>query len=251
MIIDGHSHLSDSDYGNIQVYLTQLEETGIDQAVLVPGGMVDVRKMTDYITGRAEPESTVPNNAYITKACQENDRFHGFACIDPHSSDSAAHFESYLKAGFRGLKFSPLTHQFTFTSRAVADLIACCSQYGVPVYSHVLYSPGACTAKFVSLAKQYPKVNFILGHMGFGPADQEGLEAAVSLDNFFLETSTGSFLHIQESVRRAGPSKIIFGSEFPLSHPKAELEKILLLKLSDDEREKILGKNIAELIQLG
>ena len=141
-----------------------------------------------------------------------------------------------------------MTNQISFRAMAVSDIVSQCGTYGFPVYSHVLFNPGASTARFVALAKQFPKVNFVLGHMGFGPADREGLEAAAKLNNFFLETSTGNFIHIKEAVKKAGAGKIIFGSEFPLSHPKAELEKILLLKLPSDQADKILGKNIQGLL---
>jgi len=250
-IIDAHAHISNTTYGNVDLYLTRLKETGIGRGVVVPGGMLDVRKMTDYIIGRAEPENPVPDNPYVQAACKTHNRvLTGMACINPHEPDAVEVLEKSFREGTRGLKLSPMSHRFSFAGKAVAELVACCENYGFPVYSHVVYSPGASTARFVSLAKQFPKVNFILGHMGFGPADQEGLEAASALDNFFLETSSGSFLHIKEAVRRAGPDKVIFGSEFPLSHPKAELEKILILDLPDGELEKIVSSNIMALLGL-
>lgn len=248
MIIDAHAHLSPTDYGSIALLLEQLAESRIEGAIAVPGGMVDVRRMTDYITGRAKPENTVPNNAYVEECAQTHKAaIAGFFCVDPHEPAAAEALEAAFTRGFRGLKLSPLTHQFSFASKAVADLAACCEGYGFPVYTHVLYNPGASTARFVALAKQFPKANFILGHTGFGPADQEGLEAAATLDNLFLESSTGNFLHLREALVKAGPSKIIFGSEFPLSHPKAELEKILLLKAPGHALELILGLNIQAL----
>lgn len=248
MIIDAHVHLSESEYGNLERLKEQMREAGIDGAVAVPGGMVDVRRMTDYITGRAEPESTIPNNAYVERCFQEaGPALSGFACVDPHAPGAVETLSQAFDQGFRGLKLSPITHQFSFAARAVAALAELCGSRGYPVYTHVLYSPGASTARFVALAKQFPGTNFILGHMGFGPADQEGLEAATTLDNFFLETSTGNFLHLQEAYRRAGSAKLIFGSEFPLSHPKAELEKVLLLKAPERDLEQILGANIARL----
>ncbi|PKM80150.1 MAG: amidohydrolase [Firmicutes bacterium HGW-Firmicutes-14] len=251
MIIDAHAHISDTTYGNIDTYLAQLKEAGIDQGIVVPGGTVDVRKMSDYISGRVKPENTIPNNPYIAGACKKHpNALTGFAMIDPHEEDAAGQLESCLKAGFRGLKLSPITHQFSFAGKVVAELAACCGDYGFPVYSHVVFSPGASTAKFVTLARQFPRTSFILGHMGFGPADQEGLKAAIELDNFFLETSTGSFLHIKEAVSKAGPGKVIFGSEFPLSHPKVELVKIMLLNLKDGELDKILCDNIRKLTKL-
>lgn len=252
MIIDAHAHISATTYGNVEMYLDQLKEAGVTQGVVVPGGMMDVRRMTDYITGGSKPDHPIPDNPYVRKACERHKSIIcGFACIDPHVQNPLDVLENSFKEGFRGLKLSPLSHQFSFASKAVAAMAECCGSYGYPVYSHVVYSPGAGTTRFIALARQFPKTNFILGHMGFGPADREALEAAVELSNLFLETSTGNFLHIKEATRRAGPEKIIFGSEFPLSHPALELKKIDLLQLKEGEREKILGKNIRELLGLG
>ncbi|MFZ5634431.1 MAG: amidohydrolase family protein [Bacillota bacterium] len=250
MIIDAHAHISATTYGSIEIYLSQLKEAGIEGGVAVPGGTVDVRNMTDYITGRAKPENLIPDNHYVEESCRVHPNLWGFACVDPHSQDAVEVLEKSFKQGFRGLKLSPLTHQFSFAGKAVASLAVCCGEHGFPVYSHVVFSPGASTARFVALARQYPKTNFILGHMGFGPADREGLEAAAELDNLFLETSTGSFLHIKEAVKRTGAGKVIFGSEFPLSHPAVELKKILLLDLPDGDKEKILAGNTRALLRL-
>lgn len=250
MIIDAHAHISDTSYGNAGIYISMLREAGIDQGVVVPGGTVDVRKMTDYITGKAKPENLIPDNRYVEESCRTHPSLRGFACIDPHSPDAVESLEKSFKQGFRGLKLSPMTHQFSFAGKALAALAECCGYHGYPLYSHVVFSPGASTARFISLARQFPKTNFILGHMGFGPADREALEAAAELENFFLETSTGSYLHIKQSVEKAGAGKIIFGSEYPLSHPAVELKKILLLDLPEGEREKILGGNIRTLLRL-
>ncbi len=250
MIIDAHAHISDTEYGNAQLYLEQLKEAGIEQGVVVPGGMMDVRKMTDYITGQAKPEKPEPDNQYVANFCQAKpENFKGFICVNPHDPQALEKLEEGFGEGFVGLKLSPMSHEFSFSSKIVAELAACCGDYGFPMYSHVVFSPGASTAKFTSLAWQFPKTNFILGHMGFGPADQEGLKAATVMDNFYLETSTGNFLHIQEAVKKAGTRKIIFGSEFPLSHPAVELQKILVLHLPDYKQEQILGGNIKSLLR--
>jgi uncharacterized protein len=251
MIVDGHAHIAPTDYGNTDIYLAVLKEAGIDRGVVVPGGMMDVRKMTDYITGNAKPENPVPNNAYVEASCKANQTLlNGFVCVNPHDPQGFELLETSLRNGSRGLKFSPLSHQFSFGSKSVAGLVSLCGDYGFPVYTHVVFSPGASTAKFAALARQFPKTNFILGHMGFGPADREAVEAAAEMENFFLETSTGSFLNIQEAVKKVGAGKVIFGSEFPLAHPANELQKIMLLDLPEHEREKILGGNIVDLLQI-
>ncbi|WP_139489871.1 amidohydrolase family protein [Brevibacillus dissolubilis] len=250
MIIDAHAHISNTDYGNLTLYLQQLKEAGIDQGVVVPGAMLDVRKMTDYITGRAKPENPVPDNDYIQTSFGEQEALHGFVCINPHQADAMEILEKAAQAGFRGLKLSPMSHEFSFASKIVNALAERCGELGFPMYTHVLYNPGASTPKFVQLAKNHPKTNFIIGHMGFGPADQEAVEAAVSLENFYLESSLGNYLHFEEVVKRAGATKLIFGSEFPLSHPAIEVQKIHMLHVTDGEKEQILGGNIKNLLHL-
>lgn len=251
MIIDAHAHLSRTDYGNADLYLAALAEAGIDAGVAVPGGTMDVRRMTDYVIGRAEAENPEPDNACVLEAVSAHaGRFWGFASLDPHAEDAPEELARWFARGFRGLKLSPMTHRFSFAGVPVAALAACCGEHGRPLYSHVVFSPGASTTRFVALARQFPRTNFILGHMGFGPADREAAEAAAELDNLYLETSTGNFLHLKEAVRRAGPGKLIYGSEFPLSHPAVELRKIELLGLNASSLDLVLGGNIRSLAGL-
>ncbi|HEY8463070.1 MAG TPA: amidohydrolase family protein [Bacillota bacterium] len=250
MIIDAHAHVSPTDYGRVELYLEQLKESGISQGLVVPGGMMDVRKMTDYVIGRAKPENPEPDNQYVQQCCSRYSQIHGLICLNPHDPAVLNRLEQGFKVGLRGLKLAPLCHEFSFCSKAVADLAAYCGESGYPLYTHVVFSPGATTARLVALARQFPHTQFILGHMGFGPADQEGLEAAATLDNFFLETSTGNFLHIKMAVAKAGSTKLIFGSEFPLSHPGVELQKILWLKIPESAKERILATNIRTLLKL-
>jgi predicted TIM-barrel fold metal-dependent hydrolase len=249
MIIDGHGHLSPTEYGQTERYLEVLKESGIDQGVVSPGGMLDVRRMNDYVFGPKKPDPT-PRNDYVEAAFRSNPALHGFACVDPSDPQAPEKLERYLEGGFRGLLVSPLVHRFSFTDDAMLELATLCGEHGAPVVSHNGWRPGANTGDFVALARRSARTSFILEHMGAPPADVEAADAAAELDNFFLETSLGSYLHIVETVKHAGASKVIFGSEYPLSHPAAELKKVLLLPLTEREREMVLADNIRELLRL-
>ena len=72
MIIDAHAHLSSTDYGSVDKYLEQLQQAGIHSGVAVPGAMLDVRKMTEYITGKSTADNPVPDNLYVHKAMQNH-----------------------------------------------------------------------------------------------------------------------------------------------------------------------------------
>lgn len=249
MIIDAHAHLSPTTYGSMEQYLEVLSQSGIEQAVVCPGGMLDVRKMNDFVFGAKKPDTT-PKNEYVSQSVRSHPKLHGIACVDPRDPRALEQLEVHLEQGFRGLLVSPLIHAFGFPDDAMADLATLCGEHGVPIVSHNGWRPGANTPDFVQLARRFPRTNFILEHMGAPPADVEAADAAAELDNFFLETSLGSYLHIVETVKKAGASKVIFGSEYPLSHPALEMKKVCLLPITEAQREQILGGNIRGLLRL-
>ncbi|EYF01226.1 amidohydrolase family protein [Chondromyces apiculatus] len=249
MIIDAHAHVSPTTYGSAELYLQQLAQGGIERGVISPGGMLDVRHMGDYIRGERKPEP-VPKNEYIDEGLRLSQGLYGFACVDPCAPGAGETLERFFQKGFRGLMISPLVHRFGFGDEVLAPLIEICAAHEAPICSHVAFRPGANTDDYVKLARRYPRTPFMLEHMGAGPADTEASAAAATLDNLFVETSLGSYLHIQETVKRAGASKVIFGSEFPLSHPAVELQKLLLLPITGSERDKILGGNIRDLLRI-
>jgi uncharacterized protein len=249
MIIDAHAHVSPTSYGSTPRYVEVLKQSGIDRGVISPGGMIDVRRMNDYIVGAKRPNDAPPND-YVVSSVEGNPILTGVACVNPGDPQAVEALDRCLKKGLLGLMVSPLVHRFTFLDDRMAELSTLCGERGVPVISHNAWRPGANTVDYVALARKHPRTNFILEHMGAAPADMEATEAAAELDNFFLETSLGNFMHITETVKKAGASKVIFGSEYPLSHPAVELKKILLLEIPGREREKILGENIRALMHL-
>ncbi|HYO57713.1 amidohydrolase family protein [Archangium sp.] len=249
MIIDAHAHVSPTTYGATEQYLEVLHQSGIEQAVICPGAMLDVRKMSEYVSGKKKPDA-IPKNDYVGQSVQSSPMLLGMACVDPCDSQAIEKLEQFLEQGFRGLMVSPLVHRFSFPEDSMADLATLCGEHGVPIISHNGWRPGANTADYVLLARKFPRTNFILEHMGALPTDVEAANAAAELDNFFLETSLSSYLNVVETVKKTGASKVIFGSEYPLSHPALEMRKVFLLPITDGEREQILGGNIRGLLRL-
>lgn len=249
MIIDAHAHVSREDYGNKEILLSQMREAGIDKTVLVPGGMMDVRKMTSYLLQREQPKGDPIPNEVVDELMKEHpDKFFAFHCVNPHHGQKAVEeFTRAIRQGKKGLKLAPLIHRFPLLSDTVKDLAKRCGELGVPFYTHVVFHPDASTEKVGVLAKEFPQTTIILGHMGLAPADDQAIECALNHNNVFLETSVSSYLIVKEALRRVGTGKIIFGSEFPLYHPHVELEKIRVL-LKEDDFERVTGGNILNML---
>jgi predicted TIM-barrel fold metal-dependent hydrolase len=110
--------------------------------------------------------------------------------------------------------------------------------------------PEVTTAEL--LAGEYPDVDFVIPHLGSFADDWNaqltfcGLLAA--WPNLFADTSgVRRFDLLEQAVRRAGPHKVLFGSDGPWLHPGLELEKIRLLRLPPEEESLILAGNFLRL----
>jgi uncharacterized protein len=247
VIVDGHAHVSATDYGSVAALLRQLDQAGIDRVLVVPGGMVDVRQMSRVLMGKVRPDPNIPNDQVYDALDRHGDRVYGFVCVNPRAGSAAVRMlEDGFRHGCRGVKLAPIVHQFGFAEPALGEVAAACGERGFPVYTHVLPQPGSTTADYAALARRWPRTNFILGHMGFGPGDADAIDFAAELTNLYLETSLGNYLIMRDALDRLGPGKLIFGSEFPLGHPRAELENVRLLDPS--AHEAILAGNILRLL---
>jgi len=251
MIIDGHAHILDTDYGDAKALLEQYKVAGVDKGILVPGGMLDVRKMTKYINGEEQPDvSQVPNFLVENAIAEYPDRFYGFYCVNPHKGKPVLdELKTAMQKGFCGLKLAPMVHQFSLSAPIIMELAELCGILDIPFYTHTVYSPAASTKKMNQLVKKFPKTNFILGHMGFGPSDVEAVQFALESDNLYLESSQGSHVILKEAVEKLGSTKLIFGSEFPMYHPSVSLQSIYALNCSSNELDNILCNNMMNLIK--
>ena len=118
----------------------------------------------------------------------------------------------------------------------------------------MLVDVGGQTQVVEMLASQYPDVNFIIPHLGSFAGDwkahQQVVDQIVRYPNVYADTSSvRHFDYIVQAVKRAGPRKLLFGTDGPWLHPGVELHKIRMLGLSPGPQYLILGGNILRLIR--
>lgn len=175
------------------------------------------------------------------------DRLIGFAFVN--IKRDAGHIFSMVeravkKWGFRGIK----VHGFEgMPSREVCEAARA---FRIPMLVDV-----AGKTHFVEMfAPEYSDVDFIVPHLGSFADDwrahQQVIDQLVRLPNVYADTSAVQrFDYIVQAVRRAGPHKVLFGSDGPWLHPGLELHKIRLLGLPPKEEALILGGNALRLMQ--
>lgn len=185
-------------------------------------------------------------NEYVAQLVNKRpDLFFGFAFIHPER-DVGRVFGMVKRAvqefNFCGIKVH--RHDARIT-REICDVARA---FRLPV----LYDPTGEVSTVELVAGEYPDVNFIIPHLGSFADDWKAqlnfipiLERHV---NVYTDTSgIRRFDLLDMAARRAGASKILFGSDGPWLHPGVELQKVFALHFSPEEEAQVLGGNFLRL----
>ena len=116
----------------------------------------------------------------------------------------------------------------------------------------MLYDVTGEVAPVELLAREYRDVDFIIPHLGsFGDdwaAQLACIDQLCRHPNVYADTAgVRRFDLLAEAVRRAGPRKLLFGSDGPWLHPGLELAKVRALGLPAAQERLVLGGNFLRL----
>jgi uncharacterized protein len=239
MIIDCHCHAGKGDRmtapwntdAPLGAYLRRARRAGIDKTV------VFAPFHSDY---------DVANREVARIVARHPQRLIGFAFVHA-SRDAGRVLKMVARAhswGFRGIK------SHGFEAMPTRELCEAARAFRMPLLVDVVGH-----AEVVDLlAEQFPDVNFIIPHLGSFADDwrahQRVIDQLVRFPNVYADTSAvRRFDYIVEAIKRAGPRKVLFGSDGPWLHPGLELHKIRLLGLSPKSAALVLGGNIMRLLR--
>jgi uncharacterized protein len=239
MIIDCHCHAGKGDImtapwntnAPLGAYLRRARAAGINCTVVFPPFH------RDYAAANA---------ALAKLVARAQGRLIGFAFV--HAvRDTGRIFgmveRAVLKYGFRGIK---VHGHDALPNREVCEAAVA---FGLPLLADVIGRAHVVEM----LASEFPHLNFIIPHLGSFSDDwraqQQVVDQLVRYPNVYTDTSgVRRFDYIVQAVNRAGPHKVLFGSDGPWLHPGVELYKIRMLKLPVECEKLILGGNAARLI---
>ncbi|MGO1306051.1 MAG: amidohydrolase family protein, partial [Microbacterium gubbeenense] len=104
--------------------------------------------------------------------------------------------------------------------------------------------------------RQFPDLRLVACHFGGYKLFDDAEELLAGTD-VVLETSWPPSLallrpeRVKKLIRHHGSERIAFGSDWPMTAPKAELEALDSLGLTSDEVENVLGATLARVYRLG
>jgi predicted TIM-barrel fold metal-dependent hydrolase len=238
-VIDAHCHAGTREVTGpwdapapLTAYLRRATEAGITHAVLF------APLVSDYARANEDVARLV---AWAPR------RFLGFAFVNP-VTDRGRIDSMVTRAvdgwGFRGIKVHWSDGRLT---REIADVARA---RRLPV----LYDPGGDTGTVAAIAAAYPDVAWIIPHLSSFADDLRAqvafADVLVRLPNVFTDSSGVRYFDVlADAVRRAGPDKVLFGSDGPFLHPGVELAKIRALHLDPAAERLVLGGNLCRLVR--
>ncbi|NMB07545.1 MAG: amidohydrolase family protein [Tissierellia bacterium] len=124
-------------------------------------------------------------------------------------------------------------------------------KWGVLTHSGVK-EPYVNIGKSIKIADKYPEVPIIFAHLGNGFSNYKDVLTQINYlsntknCNTLIDTSSLA-IHLsgllEESIKKIGSKRIVFGTDLPLHLPESQLSRITHGNIKDLDRENILYKN--------
>lgn len=194
------------------------------------------------------------------------DRFLGCFVYNPRygTQNGAEEIEHHAKEyGFKMVQLQANMHAYR-PDRALDWLrpaMRKCADLGLIVKVHTGDGPYSIPTEFYPIIREFPSVNFVLGHFGVqtgGVYVFEPFQMAMDAPNIYVESGWCLQSRIVEFAKELPKHKILFGTDTPPNEPGMWLRLLEVLcheppqglNLDEDTLEDYLGNNIARMIDL-
>jgi len=186
--------------------------------------------------------------------------FTPFGTVHP-DLPAAVNLASLRDNGIGGVKLHPLFQDLSLADPRVIELLHALAEAGIVVITHAgaggsadANERGAPVALRAAL-DAVPALTLIACHFGGYHMLDEAEELVVG-SRAYLETSWPPRLadldrdRVRSLIRRHGADRIIFGSDWPMADPAAEIAAVRTLGLTPSETTAILGTTLSTVLSL-
>lgn len=202
----------------------------------------------------ATKPSQVENvNTWIAEHLQEN--IFGFGTIHPaYEGGILNELERIITLGLRGLKLHP-DFQGYYVDDPSMDIIYKNVEGKMPVLIHTgdVNTDYSSPRRLANVLDRYPGLTVISAHLG-GYSEWNEAEKYIVGRNCYIDTSSSLWALPKEKsveiIRKHGVDRVLFGTDYPLTRHKEELERFFALGLTEEENNKILFENAKKLLKL-
>ncbi len=259
--------------------LPLMDAAGVRRALMVPWlpaqDLLDERLASTGVDGKAREAHrrevvarwSALNRWAVDTVAKHPDRLSCLVGLDPilmRDDEVVAEVERGLAAGATGLKIAPLFLRAGPDDPRVAIVFEQAARHGVFVLSQAgAHGYGdqpdwGNPSRFEAVLRAWPTVDVQLAHLGMG-GEAEVARLTAHYPNLYAATSArlheigqpGGWSPEEAAswLRRIGIDRVLFGTNYPMHDPAAFIAVIRALPLDDDERERVLWRNAAGILE--
>ena len=261
MIIDAHAHVWPD---HIAPRILATRPAGLDPRA--DGTLDGLRRTMDQagidmaltLGIAAVPQHVARTNEFIGSV--DRARFVPFGTVHP-DLPIAENLKHLYDNGIPGVKLHPLFQDLDLADPRVIELMSALAEAGITVITHVGAGGDSAANErgtprhLRALAYRVPQLDLIACHYGGYHRLDEAEEQVVG-SRVVLETSWPPTVReldqarVRAIIARHGADRVVFGSDWPMTDPAAEIAGIRELGLPPAEEAAVLGGNLAGLLGL-
>ncbi len=255
LVYDMHTHIfppkiAEKATGAIGAfYGISMSRRGFADDLVASGASIGVAKYLVCSTATT-PMQVTAINSFISSEAAKHPEFIGFGSLHPGFEDIPAETDRIIALGLRGIKLHPDFQKFAIDDREAFPIYEA-AEGRLPVLFHTgdkrygFSNPD----KVLRVLRNFPRLKVICAHLG-GYSEWDNvlsLKKYLGNPNIYIDTSSAiQFMEpakAAEMIKKHGVERVFWGTDYPMWEHKTELENFLRLPLTDDEKEKILGRN--------
>lgn len=232
-------HLPASMDGSIKVLADKGAKAGIDHFVInsVATTPSQVHAINTFIA------DTVKNGG---------GKFTGLGTLQQDLTNPENDVNEILSLGLKGIKLHPDIQRFRIDDERAIRFFEIVDGR-LPFLLHLGDNryDNSNPNRIIPVLKAFPHTVFIGAHFGGWSIWEDASRQLYKFDNLIVDCSSALYALSPEKavelIRLYGADRVMFGTDYPLWNPTVEMERFDRLKLTDDEKEKILYTNASVL----
>jgi len=197
-----------------------------------------VRRSITFSFAGVNSDLVYGNSLVHDMTAPHRDRFIPLALVSPHyPALIVPELRRCADLGFSGIKLITAYQQVPEDTPVLEPVYAFAAEHGWIILGHSWRDP-----KFLyELARRYQRVTFIDGHGGCAAG---GVQRDVPENVLFCTLTEFTYGTIERMVNNAPTDQIVFGSDMPDLPLGWGLGAVLMAKISDEAKRRILGLNL-------
>lgn len=264
MILDCHTHIYPDKlagvmegvfshmgpvYGRLTVsgLISSMDQAGIDTSVVF------------NVAGK--PEAVAAANDFIITVSQ-NKRLIGFGTIHPDMPAYGSEIARLKANNIKGVKLHSLIQKFSVDEPRMLPIYEALERVGMVVYFHCGKDPANPSAPALTnpqglsrVLGLFPRLKVVAAHFGGLFMLEEARKHLVGKEVYFDTSWLPSVevldpLAMADIIREHGSHRILFGTDYPVTPGRKQVDWLRRLPLAETDKERILGGNARELMAL-